>query len=72
MSRPYKPYDDGDNVLVRFDGIQAETDAAVRVTGDDYGWAEWIPRSQIAYLDEEAGEMWCSLWIAEKKGLPYE
>lgn len=66
-------HDDGTNVLVRFDGVQAETEKAVCIVLDatDYEGV-WIPRSQIAHIDEDAGELWIPLWFAEKKGLDYE
>ena len=63
-------YDDGSNVRVRFDGVEAETDAAYLLSVD--GEEVWIPKSQIAHMDDSAGELWIPLWLAEKKELDYD
>lgn len=66
-------YDDGGNVLVRFDHAASETDKAHRLAlsvVDAEG--VWLPKSQIAHIDFEAGEVWIPLWLAEKKGLDYD
>jgi hypothetical protein len=67
-----KPHDNGDNVLVRFLEVRAETGSALllRVSEDDAEDA-WIPKSQIAHIDLDANEVWIPLWLAEKKGLEY-
>lgn len=62
--------DDGSNVLVHFDEIKAETEAAIFIVVDDE--KIWLPKSQIAHLDHGAGELWIPLWLAEKKSLEYE
>lgn len=63
-------YDDGNNVLVKFDRVAHETETAILIEVDDS--SEWIPKSQIACVDEELKEMWIPLWLAEKKGLDYD
>ncbi len=65
--------DDGNNVLVRFDHVMSETPKALLVAMGGEGDEEvWIPKSQVASLDADAGEVWLPLWFAEKKGLQYD
>lgn len=67
------PYDDGENVLIRFHEKVDSTDLAVKLTlTSDDGSGVWLPKSQVAALDKDAGEAWIPLWLAEKKGLSYE
>jgi hypothetical protein len=69
MSR--RDCDDGSNVLVRFESIGARSSKAVKICVD-VDEDVWLPESQIAHLDEDAGEVWIPLWLAEKKGLEYQ
>ncbi len=64
--------DDGDNVLVGFDRVMSETEKAklLAISPDD-AQGVWIPSSQIASIDADAGEVWIPLWLAEAKGLEY-
>lgn len=68
-----RAYDDGENVLVRFYGMDGDTAKAYKIliTVDDIEGV-WIPRSQVADIDWDTHEMWIPLWLAEKKGLEYE
>ena len=73
MASPRPACDDGMNVLVRFDSIEGRRKKAYRLRIDPYDGPEiWIPKSQVASIDEDAGEVWIPLWLAEKKGLEYE
>ncbi len=66
-------HDDGTNVLVRFDHVKVDRPASycLALSVDDYGGV-WLPKSQVANIDEDAGEVWLPLWLAEKRGLEYE
>ena len=66
-------HDDGNNVRVQVHEQDGESDKACRflVAVDDIA-GTWIPKSQIAHYDDDAGELWIPLWLAEKKGLEYE
>ncbi len=73
MPSPRPAHDDGTNVLVRFDSIEGRTEKAYQLRIDPYDGPEiWIPKSQVASIDREKGEVWVPLWLAEKKGLEYE
>ncbi len=66
---------DGNNVLVRVDRLVSETPKALLVAMSSDGGEEeevWIPKSQVASLDVDTGEVWLPLWLAEKKGLQYD
>lgn len=66
-------YDNDDNVLVRIASVEAQTERAYKVTlSDDDTQGIWIPKSQVAHFDEDAGEVWIPLWLAEEKGLEYQ
>lgn len=73
MSRP--DYDDGTNVLVRFDHQRADTGVGgaklLRMNADNFDEV-WFPNSEIKHFDAEAGEMWIPEWLARKKGVEYE
>lgn len=66
-------YNDGNNVKVNFFAIERTTDKAhlLLMSKEDYQGI-WIPSSQIAHIDEDTGEFWIPLWLAEKNGLEYE
>jgi len=66
-------FDDGENVLVRFHRVKASSPRArlIELSVED-AEGVWIPESQIAHIDEDAGELWIPEWLAEKKGLEYE
>ncbi len=65
--------DNGNNLLVRFDRLVSETPKALLVaTGGEGDDEVWIPKSQVASLDVDTGEVWLPLWLAEKKGLQYD
>jgi hypothetical protein len=66
-------YDDGSNVLVRFNHAKYESDKAHWLAlsiEDEEG--VWLPKSQIAHIDFNTSEVWIPLWLAEKKGLEYD
>lgn len=68
-------YDDGTNVLVRFHHIKFAGPKAKSIL---FAMAEvdvdgvWFPKSEIAYLDPETGEVWVPEWLAKKRGVDYE
>ena len=65
--------DNGDNVVVSYHRLEADRPKAYRFTlsaSDCDG--VWIPKSQVAHIDEDAHEIWIPLWLAEKKGLEYD
>jgi len=65
--------DNGSNVLVRFHEIKHDTGKATLLLltpSDTQG--VWIPNSQIAHIDDDTGEVWIPLWLAEKNGMEYE
>jgi hypothetical protein len=68
--------DNGENVLVRFRSIEARTAMAYKIltpfSDEASARMAWLPKSQVADIDEEKGEVWIPLWLAEKKGLGYE
>jgi len=65
--------DNGTNVLVRFKEVVTRTDKAVKFSTPMGVLSEfWLPKSMIAHLDEEKGEVWIPLWLAEKRGIKYE
>lgn len=70
MAREKRDYDNGENVLVRFVGIAAETEKAYCLVREDEDI--WIPKSQVRHIDEDGGEIWIPVWLAEKKDLEYE
>ena len=68
-------YDDGTNVLVRCLSSEARSDKAVKFLtrfGESPARMAWIPKGQIAHLDEKKGELWIPMWLADKRGLKYE
>jgi hypothetical protein len=67
------PWDDGENVLVRFDRIERQTAKAYCILLD-FTDVEgvWLPKSKVARIDEDAGECWIPLWLADEKGLEYD
>lgn len=73
-----RPYDDGENVLVRFSHAKYESDKAHLLAMDeDDDEGTWFPKSQIAHIDfyparGTGSELWIPKWLAEKKGLEYE
>lgn len=69
---PLRKYDDGQNVLIRFHHLEAQTEKAWKVALNSGPGAMWIPKSQIAHLDKGKHEMWIPLWLAEKNGLAYQ
>ena len=59
--------DDPETAIVAYDQIVHETEEAVLFLID--GIKEWIPRSQIFYIDDTDKEMVLAEWLAIKKGL---
>lgn len=64
--------DNGTNVLVRFHSVARETDAALLLSVSPEDDGTWVPKSQVAHIDQAAGEVWMPLWIAVGKGFAYE
>lgn len=68
-------YDDGNNVLVRFHHRMPHSELTkahhLFLSANDTEGV-WIPKSLTAHLDDDAGEVWIPIWLAEEKGLEYE
>lgn len=71
MALAMSTYNDGNNVLVRFERYIHQTEKAILVDLDD---AEevWFAKSQVAHFDEDGKELWIPRWLAEEKGVSYE
>ncbi len=67
------PWDDGENVLVRFEHLERQTAKAycILIEFSDTE-AVVLPKSKVAHLDEDAGEVWIPEWLATDRGLEYE
>lgn len=68
-----REYDDGTNVLVRFHECDDRSRKGIHLllSPDDRDGV-WLPKSKVAYIDHDAGEVWIPEWLAKKKGLDYE
>ena len=54
-------------MVLTFDGVKVNTGKArLLIFGDR---EEWIPESQIGYIDEEEGEVLVTQWCVLDKGL---
>ena len=68
-------HDDGENVLVRFHEFKGKTPSGKAYLFSLTAEASenlCLPKSQVAHIDTDTGEVWIPLWLAENKGLDYE
>jgi hypothetical protein len=67
------PWDDGENVLVRFELVERQTAKAVVILIDLCdSEGVMLPKSKVAHIDEDAGEIWIPEWLATDRGLEYD